>query len=163
MSAVTHCVVKLSTGKHVTPVEVKAALEEIMANAATEAQIGGFLMGLRGEFLTPEVLAACADVMLEKSIPCSGFASANEAHLVMDIVGTGEFLSALQFAKQFTSVWTDYSVLGFLPSSCAYQRRWGRSRHFQCLHSSRACDGVVWSNCGQARKPISFRQRWREF
>ena len=58
------------------------ALEEIMTGAATPAQIGAFLAGLRMRGETPEIIAACLEVTQRH-------AELVPADDVIDIVGTG--------------------------------------------------------------------------
>ena len=58
------------------------ALSTIMAGEATPAQIGAFLVGLRARGETPEVVAACIDVMLANAEPVA-------AGDVLDVCGTG--------------------------------------------------------------------------
>jgi anthranilate phosphoribosyltransferase len=62
--------------------DASGAMEEIMTGAATPAQMGAFLAGLRMRGETPEVIAACLDVTERHSeaVPVSD---------VIDIVGTG--------------------------------------------------------------------------
>ena len=62
--------------------QAAAALEEIMTGAATPAQIGAFLAGLRMRGETPEIIAACLEVTQRHAelVPVDD---------VIDIVGTG--------------------------------------------------------------------------
>ena len=62
--------------------QAAAALEAIMTGAATPAQIGAFLAGLRMRGETPEIIAACLEVTQRhaESVPVED---------VIDIVGTG--------------------------------------------------------------------------
>lgn len=65
-----------------TPEEAAGAIEEIMAGAATPAQIGAFLALLRARGETPGVVAAALGVLTNHAEPC-------DAGQVIDIVGTG--------------------------------------------------------------------------
>jgi len=50
-------------GRDLSPAEAEAVMDEIMTGQATQAQIGGFLAGLRMKGETPEEIAAFARVM----------------------------------------------------------------------------------------------------
>lgn len=63
--------------------EAKEVMNEIMSGEATQAQMGGFLAGLRMKGETIDEITACATVMREKALKLKpGFD-------VIDIVGTG--------------------------------------------------------------------------
>ncbi|MDH5435738.1 MAG: anthranilate phosphoribosyltransferase [Gammaproteobacteria bacterium] len=64
--------------------EMRDVMRIIMTGAATPAQIGGFLIGLRMKGETVEEIAAAAEVMRELATPVK----VNGEHIV-DIVGTG--------------------------------------------------------------------------
>lgn len=66
----------------IRPESARAAMEEIMAGAATPSQIGAFLVGMRMRAETPEVVAACWDVLERHAEPVP-------AEDVIDVVGTG--------------------------------------------------------------------------
>lgn len=72
----------LVDGGRIEPAMAADALEEIMTGAATPAQIGAFLAGLRLCGETPEVVAACMEVTQRHCEPVP-------ASDVIDIVGTG--------------------------------------------------------------------------
>lgn len=65
-----------------TPADASGAMEEIMTGAATPAQMGAFLAGLRMRGETAEVIAACMEVTQRHAEPV-------EVSDVIDIVGTG--------------------------------------------------------------------------
>ena len=75
---------KLVDRQPITAEESTESMKLIMSGEATEAQIGAFIMGLRLTGETPEIIAACAEVMRAHAtpIPCS------DPHAI-DIVGTG--------------------------------------------------------------------------
>ncbi len=64
--------------------EAAAAMADIMAGEASDAQIGAFIMGLRQTGETPEVIAGCAETMRANmtKVKC-------EDPNAVDIVGTG--------------------------------------------------------------------------
>ena len=72
----------LVDGGAISGEDAAAALEEIMTGAATPAQIGAFLAGMRMRGETPEVVAAGLGVTARHAEPV-------DAADVMDIVGTG--------------------------------------------------------------------------
>lgn len=74
----------LIAGKPLSRIEAHAALTDIMAGDATDAQIGAFMAALRIQGETPEVIAGAAQAMRENmvKVPC---ADPN----AVDIVGTG--------------------------------------------------------------------------
>lgn len=63
--------------------EAKTVMNEIMSGEATQAQMGGFLAGLRMKGETIDEITACATVMREKALKL------NPDFDVIDIVGTG--------------------------------------------------------------------------
>ena len=65
---------------------LQAGLTEILSGAATDGQIGGFVMGLRARGERPAEIAALVEVMLEHSVPLD---LGSQASTVIDIVGTG--------------------------------------------------------------------------
>lgn len=60
---------KLCRREDLTRDEARAAFEQIMGGQATEAQIGGLLVGLAAKGSTVEELVGAAEVMREKSVP----------------------------------------------------------------------------------------------
>jgi anthranilate phosphoribosyltransferase len=72
----------LVDGGSISPDGARAAMEEIMAGGATPSQMGAFLTGLRMRGETPEVVAACWDVLERHAEPVP-------ADDVIDVVGTG--------------------------------------------------------------------------
>lgn len=84
----------LATGDAITPADAAAAMEEIMAGTAPEVVVGAYLTALkvsdRGTAGSPQIIAACADVMLEfaNSFTTAGYPAA-APQPTADIVGTG--------------------------------------------------------------------------
>jgi anthranilate phosphoribosyltransferase len=66
----------------IRPDEARAAMEEIMTGAATPSQMGAFLAALRVRGETPEIVAACWDVLERHAEPVN-------TEDVIDVVGTG--------------------------------------------------------------------------
>jgi anthranilate phosphoribosyltransferase len=76
---------KLADRVDLTEEEARAAMEEIMAGQATDAQIAGFLTALRMKGETPAELVGFARVMREKAEPLWD----GEVLSVLDTCGTG--------------------------------------------------------------------------
>ncbi len=74
----------VTEGRHLSSDEMAAVMKLIMTGAATPAQIGGFLIGLRMKGETVEEIAAAAQVMRELVTPVH-----LEAHHLVDTCGTG--------------------------------------------------------------------------
>ncbi len=74
----------VSERRNLSPEEMREAMRLVMTGAATPAQIGGFLMGLRMKGETIEEIAAAAEVMRELATPVP----VSNVHLV-DTCGTG--------------------------------------------------------------------------
>jgi len=68
-----------------TPADAEAVMDEIMTGQATQAQIGGFLAGLRMKGETPEEIAAFARVMRAHAV----LVSPNVSGTLVDTCGTG--------------------------------------------------------------------------
>lgn len=66
----------------IEPGQARQAMEEIMTGAATPAQMGAFLAALRIHGETPDVVAACWEVLDRHAEPVV-------THDVIDVVGTG--------------------------------------------------------------------------
>ena len=77
-------IAKLVAKESLTRAEAAAAMTDIMAGEATEAQIGAFITGLRLTGETPEVIAGCAEVMRANAT----LVKCDDPNAV-DIVGTG--------------------------------------------------------------------------
>ena len=60
---------KLVDRQPITAEESTESMKLIMSGEATEAQIGAFIMGLRLTGETPEIIAACAEVMRAHATP----------------------------------------------------------------------------------------------
>ncbi|HLF19634.1 MAG TPA: anthranilate phosphoribosyltransferase [Bacteroidota bacterium] len=75
---------KLVEKQNLSSLEAHGAMSEIMGGSATEAQIAGFLIGLRLKGETPEEIAGCARSMREQAIKI------HTTHMsVIDTCGTG--------------------------------------------------------------------------
>lgn len=81
---IQEAVAKLISKETLTREEAAAAMTDIMAGEATEAQIGAFIAGLRLTGETPEIIAGCAEVMRANATPVK----CDDPNAV-DIVGTG--------------------------------------------------------------------------
>ena len=75
---------RIAEGRHLHAGEMQEVMRQVMSGAATEAQTGALLMGLRMKGETIEEIAAAVEVMRELATPVQVRAD----HLV-DIVGTG--------------------------------------------------------------------------
>src|SRR5258706_1611156 len=76
---------KLCRREDLTRDEARSAFVHILSGQATEAQIGGLLVGLAAKGTTVEELVGAATVMREKSIPVG----CNGAGVIIDTCGTG--------------------------------------------------------------------------
>lgn len=76
---------KLCRREDLTREEARTAFDELMSGRATEAQIGGLLVGLAAKGSTVEELVGAAEVMREKVVPIIVPAGA----VVLDTCGTG--------------------------------------------------------------------------
>ncbi len=81
---IKEAIAKLIQNETLSRAEAAAAMTDIMAGDATEAQIGAFIAGLRLTGETPDVIAGCAEVMRANAtkIKC-------DDPNAVDIVGTG--------------------------------------------------------------------------
>ncbi|VGO19978.1 anthranilate phosphoribosyltransferase [Pontiella sulfatireligans] len=81
---IKEAIAKLISKEPLSRAEAAAAMTNIMAGNATEAQIGAFIAGLRLTGETPETIAGCAEVMRANAtkIQC-------DDPNAVDIVGTG--------------------------------------------------------------------------
>ena len=80
----TNALSKLSNKQDLTRDESYGAMNQIMSGEATEAQIAGFLMGLRLKGETVEEITGCATVMREKAVRIS-----SKHPNIIDTCGTG--------------------------------------------------------------------------
>lgn len=76
---------KLCRREDLTRSEARAAFLHIMSGEATEAQIGGLLVGLAAKGTTVEELVGAASVMREKAVPIS----CDGDGVIIDTCGTG--------------------------------------------------------------------------
>jgi len=79
---------KLSRREDLTRDEAREAFEVVTSGQASEAQIGGLLIGLASKGTTAEELIGAASVMREKSIPVDCAAAASDG-VILDTCGTG--------------------------------------------------------------------------
>jgi anthranilate phosphoribosyltransferase len=85
MSALREILLKLCRREDLTRGEAREAFNHIMSGEASEAQIGGLLVGLAAKGTTVEELVGAATVMREKSVPVGCDAGC----VVLDTCGTG--------------------------------------------------------------------------
>jgi anthranilate phosphoribosyltransferase len=85
MSALREILLKLCRREDLTRSEAREAFNHIMSGSASDAQIGGLLVGLAAKGTTVEELAGAATVMREKSVPVECDAGC----VVLDTCGTG--------------------------------------------------------------------------
>jgi anthranilate phosphoribosyltransferase len=85
VSPLREILLKLCRREDLTRSEAREAFEHIMSGSASEAQIGGLLVGLAAKGTTVEELVGAATVMRDKSVPveCPGDC------VVLDTCGTG--------------------------------------------------------------------------
>lgn len=86
MSPLREILLKLCRREDLTRDEAREAFMHIMSGQATEAQIGGLLVGLASKGTTVEELVGAATVMREKVIPV---VSEPASAVVLDTCGTG--------------------------------------------------------------------------
>ena len=80
---------KLCRREDLTRSEARDAFSHIMSGHATEAQIGGLLIGLAAKGSTVDELVGAATVMREKAIPIACDASGKDDGVIIDTCGTG--------------------------------------------------------------------------
>jgi anthranilate phosphoribosyltransferase len=85
MSALREILLKLCRREDLTRAEASDAFNHIMSGTASEAQIGGLLVGLAAKGTTVEELVGAATVMREKSVPVE----CEPECVVLDTCGTG--------------------------------------------------------------------------
>src|SRR5438046_1666989 len=76
---------KLCRRENLTRDEARSAFLHIMSGEASEAQIGGLLVGLAAKGTTVEELVGAATVMREKVVPVDS----DGAGIILDTCGTG--------------------------------------------------------------------------
>jgi anthranilate phosphoribosyltransferase len=86
MSSLRDILLKLCRREDLSRDEAREAFLHIMSGEATDAQIGGLLVGLASKGTTVEELVGAATVMREKVVPVSCDA---QAGVVLDTCGTG--------------------------------------------------------------------------
>jgi anthranilate phosphoribosyltransferase len=87
MTTLRDILLKLSRREDLTRDEAREAFELIMSGQASEAQIGGLLIGLASKGSTADELIGAATVMREKAVPVGCDAGADD--VVLDTCGTG--------------------------------------------------------------------------
>src|SRR5918998_3185067 len=86
MSALRDILLKLCRREDLTRAEARGAFMHIMSGEASEAQIGGLLVGLAAKGTTVEELVGAATVMREKAVPVG---CTPDGGVVLDTCGTG--------------------------------------------------------------------------
>src|SRR3954463_3000058 len=86
MTTLRDILLKLSRREDLTRDEAREAFELIMSGQASEAQIGGLLVGLASKGTTAEELIGAASVMREKAVPVGCTPSDG---VILDTCGTG--------------------------------------------------------------------------
>src|SRR6476620_746911 len=87
MTTMRDILLKLSRREDLTRDEARESFELIMTGQASEAQIGGLLVGLASKGSTAEELIGAATVMREKAVAVG--CSPGEAGVILDTCGTG--------------------------------------------------------------------------
>src|SRR5947207_13129547 len=85
-AALKEILLKLCRREDLTRDEAREAFTHIMSGEATDAQIGGLLIGLAAKGTTTDELVGAASVMREKSIPIG---CDDVAEVILDTCGTG--------------------------------------------------------------------------
>src|ERR671912_671990 len=86
MSPLREILLKLCRREDLTRAEAREAFSHVMSGEASEAQIGGLLVGLAAKGTTVEELVGAATVMREKAVPIDCDSSAG---VIIDTCGTG--------------------------------------------------------------------------
>ncbi len=76
----------LASGQDLTPMQAAAALTAVLDGGATDAQLGGFLVGLRAKGAVPDEVAAMVGSMLAVAAPLD---LGDLQRAAVDLVGTG--------------------------------------------------------------------------
>ena len=87
MTTMRDILLKLSRREDLTRDEAREAFELIMTGQASEAQIGGLLVGLASKGSTADELVGAATVMREKAVPVG--CSPGDDGVILDTCGTG--------------------------------------------------------------------------
>ncbi len=80
---------KIVAGQDLTEAEMVSVMEEIMSGAATDAQIGSFITGLRMKGETVDEIVGAVRVMRDKATFIDSGVDTEAGEILMDIVGTG--------------------------------------------------------------------------
>src|SRR5258705_11938449 len=86
MTSMRDILLKLSRREDLTRDEAREAFDLIMSGQASEAQIGGLLVGMASKGTTAEELIGAATVMRDKALPV---ACSPADGIVLDTCGTG--------------------------------------------------------------------------
>ncbi len=86
---IREAIAKVVTGVDLDEGEMVAVMDEIMTGAATEAQIGAFITGLRMKGETIDEIVGAVKVMREKATFVDTGVDTAGGEILMDIVGTG--------------------------------------------------------------------------
>jgi anthranilate phosphoribosyltransferase len=86
---IREAIARVVTGVHLDEGEMVAVMDEIMTGAATEAQIGAFITGLRMKGETIDEIVGAVKVMREKATFVDTGVDTAGGEILMDIVGTG--------------------------------------------------------------------------
>lgn len=89
MTVLREILLKLCRREDLTRAEAREAFGHIMSGEASDAQIGGLLVGLAAKGTTVEELVGAATVMREKSVPVDCGGSGTGDCVVLDTCGTG--------------------------------------------------------------------------
>ena len=125
----------------------EAAVADILAGKATDAQIGGFLIGLRVKGATAAEVVAMVDAMLDRSAPLD----LPDTDSVVDIVGTGG--SRLRQERAFNiSTTACFVVAGAGAPVCKHGNRKASSSSgstdvLECLGINVELDGPAVARC----------------
>src|SRR6185503_1972740 len=86
MTSLRDILLKLSRREDLTRDEARDAFDFITSGQASEAQIGGLLVGLASKGTTAEELIGAATVMREKAVPVG---CGSDDGVILDTCGTG--------------------------------------------------------------------------
>jgi anthranilate phosphoribosyltransferase len=80
---------KIVTGQNLTEDEMVSVMTQVMEGAATQAQIGSFITGLRMKGETVDEIVGAVKVMRDKATFVDSGVDTADGEILMDIVGTG--------------------------------------------------------------------------
>ena len=76
---------RICEGSHLSAREMEQVMQQVMTGGATDAQIGGLLIGLRLKGETVDEITGAANVMRQLATPVS----VKDRENLVDVVGTG--------------------------------------------------------------------------